>query len=174
MYGLIILLNRQHRNLTFLIELRRASFYDEQQQKNSRHQLVQLLLRKPYQCFDASEQLLQYRDRSRRQKQVTSVFSYCICIWKEMFLLNKGSWVQSPSGCQGVEGICVAVSGAVLTVPPIWWAAVCSFWCTYIPMLVSPRSLGSPSVSAVISLTKPCVQIPGARPCWSLPMRASC
>lgn len=45
---------------------------------------------------------------------------------------------------------------------------------TYVPMLVLPRSLGSPSVSAVISLMKPCVQIPGARPCWSPLMLASC
>lgn len=68
----------------------------------------------------------------------------------------------------------VAVAGAVLTVPPVGWAAGCSLGCTYVPTLVSPRSLGSPSVSAVISLTKPCAQIPGARPCWSLPMLASC
>lgn len=118
MYGLIILLNQQHRNLTFLIELRGASFYDEltrilQKKKKKADtnwfdfQVLKeekRLLRNPYQRSDAPAQLLQYRDRSWCQKQETSLFSCCIHIWKETFLLQKGSWVRSPSGCQDVEG----------------------------------------------------------------------
>ena len=103
-YGLIILPNQQHRNLTFFRELDGTSFYNKEK----------CLLRKRYQCFNCPcGASLQYRLWSRCQKHVTPAFSYCVRFWKETFLLKKGNWVRA------------------LLAPRVWGHLCCCFgrWC---------------------------------------------
>ena len=88
-----------------------------------------------------------------------------------LFLL--GAYLKgAPAHAANGRGICVAVSGGVPR--GVGGRVLSSVWCTYLPMLLSPRSPGNLSVSTAISPMRPCVRTPGARPCWSPLMLASC